>query len=99
MSTGTPDITADPGAYDVPHCDQYGIGPDGKPVADDLTGTGSDAKVTEFDPDNLLLDQARREVLEAQLEINRIRTAMDQINARRVLMVEPDGLTPLSFPL
>ena len=49
--TSKPDIATDPGAYDSPHCDQFGIGPDGKPVADDLTGTGSDAKVTEFDPD------------------------------------------------
>jgi predicted aconitase len=34
----------DPGAYDTGvHCDQFGIDVDGNPIADSLTGTGSDA--------------------------------------------------------
>lgn len=33
----------DPSAYDGIHCDQFGVDPDGKPVANNLTGTGSDA--------------------------------------------------------
>jgi predicted aconitase len=41
----------DPGAYDGIHCDQFGIGPDGKPIADNLTGTGSDAGQKEHDPE------------------------------------------------
>jgi predicted aconitase len=36
------DMASDPGAYDHIHCDQVGVGEDGKPVAADLTGTGSD---------------------------------------------------------
>ena len=33
----------DAGAYDGVHCDQFGVDQDGKPIADNLTGTGSDA--------------------------------------------------------
>jgi hypothetical protein len=29
----------DPAAYDHVHCDQFGIDPEGKPIADNLTGT------------------------------------------------------------
>ena len=47
-----PDIKSDPDAYDVVPCDQFGVGPDGKPIADNLTGTGSDAAVKEHDPDH-----------------------------------------------
>jgi len=42
---------SDPGAYDHVHCDQFGIDYEGKPIADDLTGTGSDAGLKEHDPD------------------------------------------------
>jgi predicted aconitase len=35
--------SGDPTAYDGIHCDQFGIDEDGKPIADNLTGTGSDA--------------------------------------------------------
>jgi ATP-dependent Lhr-like helicase len=53
----------------------------------------------EFDPDNLLMDQARREVLESQLELARLRMAMEAAGTHRMVMVEPDQLTPLSFPI
>jgi hypothetical protein len=64
--TSTPDIKSDPGAYEHPHCDQFGIGPDGKPVADNLTGTGSDAAVAAHDPDNphkMTLTQEEQDIL------------------------------------
>jgi hypothetical protein len=52
MTTQTaPDIADDPGAYDTVHCDQFGVDHEGKPIADDLTGTGSDAGPKAFDPD------------------------------------------------
>jgi predicted aconitase len=41
----------DPGAYDGVHCDQFGIDPEGKPIADNMTGTGSDAGPKEHDPE------------------------------------------------
>jgi hypothetical protein len=41
----------DPGAYDHVHCDQFGIDYEGNPIADHLTGTGSDAGLKEHDPE------------------------------------------------
>jgi ATP-dependent Lhr-like helicase len=53
----------------------------------------------EFDPDNLLLDQARREVLEQQLEFQRLRAAMERMEQLRLVVVEIRRLTPLAFPI
>jgi ATP-dependent Lhr-like helicase len=53
----------------------------------------------EFDPANLLLDQAKREVLSEQLEVTRLRNALDRIADARIVMVSPECLTPLAFPL
>lgn len=55
--------------------------------------------LSEFDPDNLLLSQARREVLEAQLEIGRLKSALERVAARRLVIVPLDRLTPLAFPI
>ncbi|MEM6314930.1 MAG: DNA ligase-associated DEXH box helicase, partial [Planctomycetota bacterium] len=54
---------------------------------------------TEFDPNNLLLEQARREVLEEQLEVSRLREALETLETHALVMTEPRRLTPLSFPL
>jgi len=53
----------------------------------------------QFDPGNLLLDQARREVLESQLEVQRLRATMQRLAGMRILLKRLDRLTPLSFPL
>jgi predicted aconitase len=61
-----PDKRIDPGAYDAVHCDQFGIDGEGRPIADDLTGTGSDAGVKEHDPDSphaMSLTQEEQEIL------------------------------------
>lgn len=52
-----------------------------------------------WDPDNLFLDQARREVLERELEVRRLREGIEAVADRRLLMREPPRLTPLAFPL
>ncbi|NND90511.1 MAG: ligase-associated DNA damage response DEXH box helicase [Granulosicoccus sp.] len=52
-----------------------------------------------YDRENLLLDQARREVLEQQLEFGRLRDALRSLDQRRWRLETPDRLTPLSFPL
>ncbi len=52
-----------------------------------------------YDKDNLLLDQARREVLEQQLEFDRLKTALENLENRQWRIEMPDRLTPLSFPL
>ncbi|MEL7237537.1 MAG: DNA ligase-associated DEXH box helicase, partial [Planctomycetota bacterium] len=54
---------------------------------------------TEFDPDNLLLQQARREVLEQQLEVQRLRDALEQLGERSIHITRPKRLTPMAFPL
>jgi ATP-dependent Lhr-like helicase len=53
----------------------------------------------EFDPGNMLLTQARREVLEDQLEIKRMRQTLERVSALEIVMVEPQRLTPLAFPV
>ncbi len=53
----------------------------------------------EYDPGNLLLHQARREVLERQLEQSRLRSTLERINACRLIIVDLLKPTPLAFPL
>lgn len=54
---------------------------------------------SEYDPDNLLLEQSRREVLEQQLEASRMFDALERIQSSRVVITEPPRVTPLAFPL
>jgi predicted aconitase len=63
--TGT-DKLKDLAAYDHVHCDQIGIDHEGNPIADHLTGTGSDAGLKEHDPDNphkMTLTQEEQDIL------------------------------------
>ena len=53
----------------------------------------------EYDPDNLLLEQSRREVLEMQLETDRMFDALDRIESSEIVVTNPPKVTPLSFPL
>ena len=53
----------------------------------------------EFDPTNLLLEQSRREVLDRQLELTRLRAALLRITSGQLILIEPPKLTPMSFPL
>ena len=55
--------------------------------------------LSEHDSDNLLLAQARREVLEAQLEVRRIRAVLERSRNQRFELRAPERLTPLAFPL
>jgi ATP-dependent helicase Lhr and Lhr-like helicase len=52
-----------------------------------------------YDPDNLLLSQAHREVLERQLEQSRLGRALERIGRGRVTVVDVERPTPLAFPL
>jgi ATP-dependent Lhr-like helicase len=52
-----------------------------------------------YDPENLLLFQAHREVLERQLEQSRLARALDRIGSGRVTVVDVERPTPLAFPL
>ena len=53
----------------------------------------------EFDPGNLLLEQAQREVLNEQLEFERIQLALERIQGQTMAIVALEKLSPLSFPL
>ena len=52
-----------------------------------------------YDPENLLLSQAHREVLERQLEQSRLARALERVAAGRVSVVEVERPTPLAFGL
>jgi ATP-dependent Lhr-like helicase len=53
----------------------------------------------EYDPDNLLLAQSVREVLERRLEAPRIAAALARLRGSRVLLTRSARPTPFSFPL
>jgi ATP-dependent helicase Lhr and Lhr-like helicase len=54
---------------------------------------------TKYDPRNLLLEQARREVLERQLEVGRLRGTLKEIEVMKIVRHDITRLTPFSFPL
>lgn len=53
----------------------------------------------QHDPHNLLLEQASREVLEAQFAYVALREVLERMAAQQWVLVQPPRLTPLSFPL
>ena len=55
--------------------------------------------LVDYDAENLLLEQARREVLEAQLEYRRLEAALRRVAARAWIVRPIERLTPLAFPL
>jgi ATP-dependent Lhr-like helicase len=52
-----------------------------------------------YDPDNLLVEQAHREVLERQLERSRLGRTLERLATARVVVTEPQRTPPLAFPL
>ncbi|HYJ81032.1 MAG TPA: ligase-associated DNA damage response DEXH box helicase, partial [Longimicrobiaceae bacterium] len=54
---------------------------------------------TRYDPGNLLVGQAHREVLERQLESSRLGRTLERLSASRVVIMEPARTPPLAFPL
>jgi ATP-dependent helicase Lhr and Lhr-like helicase len=52
-----------------------------------------------YDPDNLLLRQAQREVLERQLEASRLGRVLARLADSSVCLIDVDRPTPLAFPL
>jgi ATP-dependent Lhr-like helicase len=51
------------------------------------------------DPDNPLLAQARREVLERELDLQRLQSTLAQLTGRRIVFERPARVTPLALPL
>jgi ATP-dependent Lhr-like helicase len=54
---------------------------------------------SEHDPNNLLLRQAYQEVFAQQMEEVRLRNALQRIQNNRIIIMFPQRLTPLSFPI
>ncbi|MDE3234816.1 MAG: ligase-associated DNA damage response DEXH box helicase [Bacteroidota bacterium] len=53
----------------------------------------------EYEPNNILLRQAYNEVLEQQMEEVRLRNALQRIGKSKIILMHPEQLTPLSFPI
>ncbi len=53
----------------------------------------------QHDPDHLLLQQAAREVFEAQLDVQALRAVLERCHAQALHLHHPATLTPLAFPL
>ena len=53
----------------------------------------------EFDPENLLLIQARTEVLERHMEFARLKSALQHMIEKRFVLMQTKRLSPLAFPL
>lgn len=54
---------------------------------------------SEYEPNNILLKQAYHEVLEQQMEEQRLRNAFTRISNSTIVITFPQHLTPLSFPI
>jgi ATP-dependent Lhr-like helicase len=54
---------------------------------------------TRYDPGNLLVSQAHREVMERQLESSRLGQTLERLSAGRVVVTQPRRTPPLAFPL
>jgi ATP-dependent helicase Lhr and Lhr-like helicase len=55
--------------------------------------------LSDYDPHNLLLRQAYDEVLHFELEIPRMRAALDRINQYNIVVRRPEKPTPFAFPI
>ncbi len=53
----------------------------------------------QFDPENRLLRQARQEALDTQLDGERLRRTLDEIQHKTLILETPERLTPMAFPL
>ncbi len=53
----------------------------------------------DHDPDNLLLKQAYAEVIEQQLDGNRLHTALERLSSKQQLFTRPAKFTPFCFPI
>ena len=55
--------------------------------------------INRYDPDNRLLDQARHEVLDSALEVDRLRSTLQGIARSERVIHDTERFTPLAFPL
>ncbi|MEO8412348.1 MAG: ligase-associated DNA damage response DEXH box helicase [Ginsengibacter sp.] len=53
----------------------------------------------EYEPNNLLLRQAYNEVMEQQMEEERLRSMLERIQKSKIIITFPNRLTPFCFPI
>ena len=53
----------------------------------------------EYDPHNVLLQQAYREVLDQQMEEARLRNMLERVQQSHIVITFPERLTPFCFPI
>jgi ATP-dependent Lhr-like helicase len=53
----------------------------------------------QYDPDNMLISQAHREVMERQLESSRLGRTLERLSTSRIVITHPKRTPPLAFPL
>jgi ATP-dependent Lhr-like helicase len=53
----------------------------------------------EYDPDSILLRQAFQEVMNDQMEEQRLRAMLKRIERTKIIITRPDKLTPFCFPV
>jgi ATP-dependent Lhr-like helicase len=53
----------------------------------------------DYDPDNMLFQQAYDEAMYFQLEKDRLRAALDHIRGQKPVITEPDRFTPFALPI
>jgi ATP-dependent Lhr-like helicase len=54
---------------------------------------------SEYEPQNLLLRQAYNEVMEQQMEEQRLRDMLERIQKSKIIITYPRRLTPFCFPI
>lgn len=54
---------------------------------------------SDYEPENLLLNQAYNEVMTFQLEEARLREALKRINSQEIVLTKPKQPTPFAFPI
>jgi len=53
----------------------------------------------EYEPDNLLLKQAYHEVIDYHIDQQRVKTALERLNGRSLILKTPQSFTPFCFPI
>jgi ATP-dependent helicase Lhr and Lhr-like helicase len=54
---------------------------------------------TDYEPNNLLFRQAFDEMIDHQIEIDRLRQVMNRLNSQKLVITHPSKPTPFAFPI
>ncbi len=54
---------------------------------------------SQYDPENVLLKQAFKQVRQEQLQLDNIRQLLTKLNSKSIVLTKPEKFTPLAFPI